>query len=341
MTSVEQVARLLSEIPYIEANPGISLSEVSRVFGVSEAQVAKDVTTALFCGLPGGFPTDLIDVDQDVMEDEGSLYMTNPTPLGRPLRLSGAEAASLQVALMAVRAVADDQTVRDIDALMSKISGESGGVDLRLASGNERIRTLLRQAITDADRVELTYDGQARGTTTHPLVDPHQIITRDGAAYLTAYDVSGAGWRTYRMDRIADVRPTGDPADSHGPAPSPDSWAASLAAGQTVQITVGHDAAWIAESYPVSSVEKVDEGLRISLSVVDPAWLVRLLLGLGDQVRCVDPPQYAAAARDLAQATLEAYETIPACVGEASTRTVVLSASAGDDHHCADGTQGA
>ena len=309
MTSVEQVARMLSEIPYIQANPGISVAEVARIFSVSEDQVEKDVTTAVFCGLPGGYPSDLIDVDLDVMDDEGSLYMHNPTPLGRPVRLTSTEAASLQVGLMAVRAVADEHTVAAIDALLSKISAESGNVDVTVASGDERTRSLLADAIAGAERVELTYDGMARGTTTHPRVDPGQIITRDGAAYLVGYDVGGAGWRTYKLDRIADVRLTREMADAHGPAPSPDAWAKSLAAGQSVRLTVANRAAWIAEYYPVSEVRTTSSGqTQIELSVVDPAFLVRLLLSLGDQVLDVDPGDYAVAAADLARGALEAYD---------------------------------
>jgi len=309
MTSVEQVARMLSEIPYIQANPGISVAEVARIFSVSEDQVEKDVTTAVFCGLPGGYPSDLIDVDLDVMDDEGSLYMHNPTPLGRPVRLTSMEAASLQVGLMAVRALADEHTVAAIDALLSKISAESGSVDVDVASGDEHVRSVLADAIAGAERVELDYDGLARGTTTHPKVDPDQITANDGAAYLVGYDVSGAGWRTYRLDRIADVRLTGEAAGSHGPVPGPDAWAKSLAAGRSVRLTVTDRADWIAEYYPVSHVEKTSSGCtRIDLNVVDPAFLVRLLLSLGDQVRDVDPDDCAVAAADLAREALKAYD---------------------------------
>jgi len=309
MTSVEQVARMLSEIPYIQANPGISVAEVARIFSVSEDQVEQDITTAVFCGLPGGYPSDLIDVDLDVMDDEGSLYMHNPTPLGRPVRLTSMEAASLQVGLMAVRAVADEHTVEAIDSLLSKISAESGNVEVDMASGDERIRSVVADAIAGAERIELAYDGLARGTTTHPRVDPDQITATDGVAYLVGFDVSGAGWRTYRLDRIADVRLTGEMAGSHGPAPSRDAWANSLAAGASVHLTVNDRAAWIAEYYPVSHVEKVSMGCtRIDLNIVDPAFLVRLLLSLGDQVRGVDPDDCAVAAANLAREALKAYD---------------------------------
>ncbi|MCL2735915.1 MAG: WYL domain-containing protein [Propionibacteriaceae bacterium] len=310
--SIEQVARMLSEIPYIQAHPGVSVKDVAAVFGVSEAEVVDDVRVAIYCGLPGGFPGELIDVDLDVMDDEKSLYLNNPTPLGRPVRLSGAEAASLQVALMAVRAVADEETVAAIDSLTAKIGRHMPqAVDVRLATGDERVRAVLSHAIRAAQQVELTYDGLARGKTTHPVVDPAEIAVRDGAGYLTAYDVSSLAWRTYRLDRIADARPTGEAARCHEGRPGDDSWRKSLAEGHEVQVVVADRAAWIAEYYPVTGVERLPDGAtRVTLRIVDPAWLVRLLLTLGPDVMAVAPDTCWTIAQGLARQALDLYDPL-------------------------------
>ncbi|MCL2482503.1 MAG: WYL domain-containing protein [Propionibacteriaceae bacterium] len=308
-TSMEQVARLLSEIPYIQANPGISVSEVAQVFGISKDTVKADVRVAIYCGLPGGYPSDLIDVDLDVMEDEEALYMNNPTPLGRPLRLSGAETASLQVALMAVRAVADDQVTETVDSLLAKIAGGlASAVDLRVSTGEESVREGLARAIRGAERVELTYDGHIRGTTTTPVVDATDIAVRDGVAYLTAYDVAGQGWRTYRLDRISSVRETGCSTVDHSGKPDPDSWSRSLAAAQTVRLHVTKEAAWITEYLPCLTWQAMPSGVtEVTLPVVDPVWLVRLLLALGPGVRQVDPDTSVVMAQDLARQALDVY----------------------------------
>ena len=307
-TSIEQVARLLSEIPYIQAHQGVTIGEVARVFGVTPAQVRKDIIeVAIYCGLPGGYPSDLIDIDFDVLDEQGVLYLDNPTGLDRPLRLTAAEAAGLQLALLAVRSLLPDDRAEAVDALMAKIAGPAPTVDLSLASGDDAVRQVINQAIVEAQRLELTYDGQARGATTHPVVDPVRLATTDGVVYLTAYCLN-AGWRTYRLDRIALARPTGESAQAHGPVPDQDSWTASLAASATARLTVGPPAAWIAEHYPTRAVRQLPDGVEVELPVADPAWLVRLLLSLGPQVRRVDPPQYARAARDLAGQALSNYE---------------------------------
>ena len=311
-TSIEQVARLLSEIPYIEAHPGITVQEVARVFTITPAQVRKDiVNVAIYCGLPGGYPSDLIDVDIDVMDDEGVLYLTNPTGLDRPLRLTVAEAASLQLALLAVRSLVPDDTAQAIDALMDKIAFPvADTVELKLAAGDEEVRRVINHAITAAERLELTYDGGSRGVTTQPVIDPVGLTTTDGVVYLSAYCVSSDGWRTYRLDRIAQATPTGEMASSHGPQPDANAWPTSLERSATVLLSVTPQAVWVGEHYPTRELRRTADGAEIRLPVVDSAWLVRLLLSLGGEVRSVDPPQYAQAARELAQQALDNYERL-------------------------------
>ena len=70
-TSLEQVERLLAEIPYAQAHPGVTLAALAQEFGVSAAQARRDLTLAMMCGLPGQLPGDLIEVDLDELEGEG------------------------------------------------------------------------------------------------------------------------------------------------------------------------------------------------------------------------------------------------------------------------------
>jgi len=305
MTGIDQVARLLLEIPYLESHPGVTLQEAADAFAVTPAQIRKDVGVAIMCGLPGGYPADLIDVDLDVLDDEGTVYLFNPTQL-RALRLTTMEAAGLQLALLAVRAVAEPGMQADIDAVMAKIA--LTGVpeaDLCLATGDPAVRAGINDAIRQAERVQLTYDGTTRGTT-HPVVDPFAIYIAESVGYLSAYCVD-AGWRTYRLDRIAAVTPTGESAVAHG-RPDLDAWATTLAEGETVRLTVRQAAAWIAEAYPTRAVKRTRQGIQIDLPVADPGWVVRLLLSLGESVRSVEPAWYAERARAQAEAALAAYE---------------------------------
>ena len=56
------------------------------------------------------------------------------------------------------------------------------------------------------------------------------------------------------------------------------------------------DALWVSEYYPVEEVvEQPDGRVRVLMRFADPAWLVRLVLGLGGGARVLEPPALAAA----------------------------------------------
>src|ERR1700752_4807829 len=92
----DQVARLLTLVPYLHSHPQVRLDETAAAVGSSPEQVVKDLGVLFMCGLPGGFPDDLIDVDLDALEDPeggglrlgGVIRISNAADPARPLRLS-------------------------------------------------------------------------------------------------------------------------------------------------------------------------------------------------------------------------------------------------------------
>src|SRR5674536_245762 len=87
-TSTDQVARLLALIPYLQARPGITLADAAAAFSISQKQLMADLWVAFMCGLPGGMPGDLIEVDMDAVEGEGVIRLSNAAVLSKPLRLA-------------------------------------------------------------------------------------------------------------------------------------------------------------------------------------------------------------------------------------------------------------
>jgi proteasome accessory factor C len=68
------------------------------------------------------------------------------------------------------------------------------------------------------------------------------------------------------------------------------------------------EARWVTEYYPVeSATDEPDGGLTITLRVGDPAWLVRLLLPLGDTAQLVEPTELVERVRATARETLDHY----------------------------------
>ncbi|MGB3953801.1 MAG: WYL domain-containing protein [Brooklawnia sp.] len=305
-TSAEQVARLLAMVPYLRVNPGVPIAEVAKHFATTPRQVMADLRVLWMCGLPGGLPDDLIEIDMDAAEGEGVVHLGNVDYLTRPLRFTPDEAVSLVVALQAIAELATGplkQAAETASAKLAEVTGQHEPVLLAVSTGDEELRERLVSAIRAGERVQLTYDGAARGETTTPLVDPADVQMRDSAAYLQAWSLQRRAWRTYRLDRIVEVTPTGEPAEPHGPVPDlPEGWFDASDGAVTLELSPA--AAWVAEYYPVLSVEQLASGrLRVRLAVSDPAWLDSLLLRLGDQVAAIDPVDAGAgAARAAAEA---------------------------------------
>ena len=108
MNSSDQVARLLALVPYLQAHPDADVRTTASVFGVSPRQLIADLNVLWYCGLPGGMPGDLIEVDMDAVESEGRIRLTNADYLARPLRFTLDEAMSLAVALRSLQELGDD-----------------------------------------------------------------------------------------------------------------------------------------------------------------------------------------------------------------------------------------
>jgi proteasome accessory factor C len=306
------VARLLLLIPYFQRHPGVSLTEAAEALGFAPEEVRRDLAVAFLCGRPGGLPGDLIEVDLDAVDQDGLVYLGNADILDRPLRLRPDEAMGLIVAVQAVREVAAAELFPVIDSLLAKLAaltpGAAGPVEVAVAAGEAPLRGRLLAAIDAGQRVQLAYDGVARGRSSRPTVDPARLFVADGATYLSAWSLTRDGWRTYRLDRISAVEPTGQPAADRGPAPESDSWLNTLAAAPPVTLLVHPSAQWITDYYPVSSQRRRPDGSwEVDVPVANPSWLRWLLLRLGPGVAVLDPPGAAADAAQAARRALAAY----------------------------------
>ncbi|SDS81342.1 helix-turn-helix transcriptional regulator [Microlunatus soli] len=60
----------------------------------------------------------------------------------------------------------------------------------------------------DHERLRFGYTS-AHGVQSRRLVEPHSLVPRERRWYLIAWDVDRDDWRTFRIDRLADLAPTG------------------------------------------------------------------------------------------------------------------------------------
>jgi proteasome accessory factor C len=330
----DQVARLLMLVPYLHSHPEVRLDETARAVGSTPEQVVKDLAVLFMCGLPGGYPDDLIDVDLDALQDpdeeggvrlEGVIRISNADYLARPLRLNPTEATAIIVALRALRGTAPDDTREVVDRALAKLEAAAGATPGGTAlvepgedddAGATRLRALLEDAVARQRQVRLTYYVPARDEESERVVDPRGVVTSNAVPYLDAWCHSAEAPRLFRLDRVHEAVVL-DSAVETAPEPPRDlSDGLFQRAQETTLVTLAlqPQARWVVEYYQVEAVRPVrrrgaNGEVEVDIAVADHRWLLRLLMRLAPHARVVSPPELDAEFRDTAQRTLSQYAT--------------------------------
>ena len=314
-TSADRLPRLLALVPYLLARPGIPVAEAAGDFGVTEAQLRRDLQLLWVCGLPGHGPGDLIDLS---FEGE-TVTVTYDAGMSRPLRLSADEALAIVVALPTLADVPGLQERDAVERALAKIESAAGGaaeaadaVAVRVERSDRRLAEA-RRALDQGRALHLSYYVAARDETTERDVDPVQLRSVEGRWYLEAWCRRVEGVRLFRLDRVDDVvvldERAAPPPQAHERdvdhgiyQPEPDSPA--------VRLRLARHARWVADYYPVDSVAPVDDppgGLAVTVRTADLAWARRLVASLGGAAQVDEPAALAAEVAADAQAALSRY----------------------------------
>ncbi|MEV6250831.1 MULTISPECIES: helix-turn-helix transcriptional regulator [Streptomyces] len=310
--AIDQTRRMLSLVTYLRERPGAHVADVARAFGITEDELISDLDVLPMCGTSfrGG---DLLDIDTD----GDRIWWHNPDDVAEPLRLAADEATAL---LVAARAVATLPGLRESDreallratAKLEAAAGEAAGASSRLSVTFESeggVFAEVDRAISERRRLWVRYYSPARDELTEREVDPIRLFAV-GHTYMEAWCRLSEARRTFRLDRVAEIRILDEQA-----AP-PELELRDLSEGLVqpsaddpeVVVEVGPGGRWVAEYYPHDRADELpDGGLRISLRTPDPASLRRLALRLGSDGRIVVPQELADNARTAAAAALAAY----------------------------------
>ena len=138
---------------------------------------------------------------------------------------------------------------------------------------------------------------------------PRHVFVEGGRWYVLADDERSGARRTFRIDRIEQLSPTGRRVPTEDYVAAPAGFFVDADVPRAV-LRLAPAAQWIAEEYPVDSVRQLDdpEGwVEVRLPVASDRWLSRLLIRLGPAVETVDPATAAAEAAVLARRILAGY----------------------------------
>lgn len=311
----EQVARLLALVPYLHSRGQVRLDEAAETLGTTPEQVRRDLKVLFMCGLPGGYPDDLIDVDLDALESQGVVRISNADYLARPLRLTATEATAVMVALLAMRNGARPETREIVDRALAKLQAATDSNVMPIDPGVEpeptdlvRLRADLERAVRDSRRVRLTYWVPARDEETVRVVDPRGVVTSRGSAYLAAWCHSAEDDRLFRLDRIHAAVVLDELATHADPPDLSDTLFGFGDQAARVTLRLDPEAVWVVDYYQVEATRSLPDGtLEVDLMVADRRWLERLVLRLAPHASVVSPADWGEAVTERAGAVLGLY----------------------------------
>jgi proteasome accessory factor C len=308
---------MLSLVTYLRERPGARVEDVARAFGITEDELVSDLDVLPMCGTSfrGG---DLLDIDTDGER----IWWHNPDDVAEPLRLAADEATALLVAARAVSTLpglreSDRQALLRATAKVETAAGEQAGASSRLSVTFESeggVFADVDRAISERRRLWIRYYSPARDEVTEREIDPIRLVSV-GHTYVEAWCRRSEARRTFRLDRVAEIKILDEPS-----APPEielrdlsEALVQPAAEDPEVVVEVGPGGRWVAEYYPHDSADELpDGGLRITLRTPDPTSLRRLALRLGRDGRIVSPHYLADSAREAAREALAAYDGVEA-----------------------------
>jgi predicted DNA-binding transcriptional regulator YafY len=170
----------------------------------------------------------------------------------------------------------------------------------------QQVLTALGAACRDHERLRFDYRDHG-GTTTRRTVEPYRLVHHGRRWYLLAYDTERDDWRTFRVDRIAPMSPTGP---RFTPRELPEDAAAYVAKGVTSRAyryqarLVLHAPAEVVTRFAWSGfgmLTALDENtceLRTGFETLDSLAMYVGMVGVEFEVR--EPPELAAHLRAVA-----------------------------------------
>lgn len=290
-TSGARLQRLLSMVPWIAANDGPLVSEVCERFGLSETELAADLEVMFLVGLPPYTPDVLI----DVVQEGDRVWIHFADVFDSAQRLTPEQAVGLLAAGASVLALpgadAEGALARGVAKLAGVLGVDAESVlEVHLGGAHPEVLDLLRTAVRERRRVHLDYYSFGRDARTQRDVDPYRIHAEDGSLYLLGHCHLAGDRRRFRVDRIASAALRDEVFD----APLHDEVGTVFEPDRDdprVVLRLQPAARWVAEVYPVESVEQEASGtVLVTLAVAAEPWLERLLVSLGREGEVIDGP---------------------------------------------------
>jgi proteasome accessory factor C len=309
----QRLRRLLFLVPYVAKHPdGVEVDALALLVGISRDEMLEDLDLLTQVGPPDGDPGEYLLVSVD----EGRVFVDLAQRLTRPLRLTPAEGCSLLLGIRTLResgiAPFDDALEaaekkllralgRDADEAKTLATGTVVAEADRVVAGH--LRALVTAARTSKS-VEIAYASASKHRAERRSIDPYGIVHHAGEWYVVGHCHKRGDTRTFRIDRITALTPTGvafePPLDFDLESYRREQLYVPPADAVTVRVHLDPLAVTrVGAGWPVGEVTMNEDGSAEILSDCEGfEWVTGWVLGLGRHARIVEPAEARAAMRE-------------------------------------------
>ena len=204
-TAGDRLNRLLAILVYLARVGEAGLLDLAARFSVSPSELLHDLELAACCGVPPYTPDQLI----DLLIDEDRVVAEGLRELAHPRRFTPEEGFALAAAARALLAVPGADDEGDLAGALAKLEAALGSSRLAVEVDSPPALVPLREAVASGEQVEIDYFGASATEPSTRLVDPCQVVVREGRWYLDAWCHRANGLRRFQVDRVQAVRATG------------------------------------------------------------------------------------------------------------------------------------
>ena len=295
--AAKRALRLLDLVPYLNANQGATVRQVSERFEITDEEVIKDLDLISMCGLLGFTPLELIDISHE----DGIITVRNPQNLDLPRNFNEEEVLLLQIALSALENLLPSERRSFIRNLRGKLRLEfrsdfpeaafayHGDVD-------DRKLRLIQSALTSNHKLKITYLNLAKDEVTTRTISPLRIIAETKRTLIEAYCETARAIRTFNLSQIQELIELDEASESSVADSNPDFLLAEIAA------------------FPESEFvrQNGDEMTKLgndqyAIKIFQEDWIIRSVLAAGGAVKVLKPLELKRAISRFAASALENY----------------------------------
>lgn len=280
-----QIHRLFEIVYILLDKKGITAKELAEHFEVSVRTILRDIDTLGEAGIPV----------YTMQGKGGGVYIPETFKLNKTA-VSRTEREEILFSLQALKAA----QYPGLETTLSKLTSffnmpEANWIEVDFSRwgniGHDKEKfEFLKNAVLKKEAVEMTY-ASSRGGTSNRIVYPLKLIFKSKAWYLEAFCLSRNSYLTFRINRILDLKPTGEKFSESFKVPPLQKDGTETYS--PVHLHLSFLPAMLSRVYdefsPESIEQKKDGTFFVKADMLDDDWLYRLLLSFGSSVRVIKP----------------------------------------------------